>query len=216
MCVGNSELQCARGSPVREPRGHPGVIPYSHLTTLDRRHCMATFKLTNSHRALIREMRATGFSLRAIASRLEATEGVKVSAQAVKDALDRDGPGVAMASSPAAQLPATGEKVAIKPAESTGERTEVADSVEGDAADYDLISKVIDGLAEDIEKARKQGNLGGQATLERLRLDALKRRRDLRPPAPPSEVDTEILDAGRRAVIKLEALLEAHLAGRAA
>lgn len=173
---------------------------------------MGVFKLTNAHRALIREMKAAGFSLRAIAARLEATEGVKVSAQAVKDTLDREGAGPLGRVQPTSPT----EKVATEATESTGEHAKIGDSAEGDAADYALISKVINGLEEDIRKARELGNTGGQATLERLRLDAIQRRRALRPPAPPSEVDAALVDAGRRAVDKLTALLDTYLAGRAA
>jgi hypothetical protein len=182
----------------------------------------AELKLTAPLVALLRERRAAGLSYRELAAWLGATHGVAVSHATVRQALDKAPPPSAVGA-PARPTASDGAKVVRKRAtRPTGSQAgkapegepapeapeERVDDAGSDEADIETINRVIRDLERDIEKARLNGATQALATLTRLLADLLKRRADLRPPAPMADVDAELMGAGAKAVDKLRKLVD--------
>jgi phage terminase large subunit-like protein len=187
-----------------------------------------TLKITNELAAACAERQRAGLSLREIAAWLSATHGVQVVHAAVRLAIERHATREAAAGSPAsAAVPRTrrgakdGSTSAPRaaapptadhaPPAATGgpEPTHSGDGIDEGQPDLELLDKMIRELDVDIEAARRAGAVQALATLTRLQADLIERRRKIRPP-PPVAVDDELLDAGRRAVEKLDKLVTAE------
>lgn len=166
---------------------------------------MNTLKITDvlAHRCA--EQQRAGLSLREIAAWLSAKHGVQVSHIAVRNAIQRAG-----------RLPPPAAESAEPAARPGGPSGDGAPAVDG-IPDVETLDRMIADLDGDIERARASGGaMQALATLMRLRADLLKRRaeaEDRRRAASTTEVDAELLEAGRRAAAKLRKLVEAELAG---